>query len=144
MVRESRIASRSDAQRLVDRSRMRASETHFHATPAPAAAARPIQTIVPVPSSMQITPSDTFTIDSTTAVVVASGAGPRSRTDRRRTSPRCSADRWRRRRERCRQARAAPPRSIALSLDPSKTSLGLEGYDLGSDACWRHAHGRSA
>src|SRR3982750_1733324 len=44
--------------------------------PIPAVAARPAHAIVPVPSSVQISPADTFTIDSTTAVVVASGAGP--------------------------------------------------------------------
>ena len=45
-------------------------------TPGPTAQARPIHSVVPVPSSIQITPADTFTIDSTTTVVVASGSGP--------------------------------------------------------------------
>ena len=44
--------------------------------PVPAVAARPVHAIVPMPSSVQMSPADTFTIDSTTAVVVASGAGP--------------------------------------------------------------------
>jgi hypothetical protein len=44
-------------------------------TPAPVAAARPIHTVVPVPSSIQITPTDSFRIDTTVRVVVAAGGG---------------------------------------------------------------------
>jgi hexosaminidase len=90
--------------------------------------ARPIHSVVPLPASIQITASDTFTIDSTTAVVVSSGnpeaeriaaylgtmlGGPTA------PAPRTlGAD------------ETAPPRTILLSLDASKTALGLEGYEL--------------
>jgi hypothetical protein len=43
--------------------------------PVPAAATRPIHAIVPLPSRIEVSPTDSFTIDSTTTVVVASGAG---------------------------------------------------------------------
>ena len=98
-------------------------------TPAPVAAARPIHTIVPVPSSIQVTPTDSFRIDSTVAVVVAAGGGyavegiatylttllggPAA------PPPRTLA-----------AGEAVPPRSIQLALDPSKSTLGLEGYEL--------------
>jgi hexosaminidase len=98
-------------------------------TPAPPAAAQPVHTVVPVPSSIQITAADTFTIDSTTAVVVAPGSGfaaegiaaylttmlggPLARPPRTLSA-----------------GEAAPPRSIQLAIDASKNTLGLEGYEL--------------
>ena len=98
-------------------------------TPTPAAAARPMHTVVPVPSSIQITPADTFTIDTTTTVVVVAGGGfaaegiaaylatmlggPLAKAPRT-----LSGD------------EPAPPRSIQLALDTAKTALGLEGYEL--------------
>jgi hexosaminidase len=97
--------------------------------PTPAAAARPIHALVPVPSSVQITPTDTFTIDTSTTVVVAAGGGfaaegiatylttmlggPLTRPPRTLSA-----------------GEAVPPRSIQLALDASKTALGLEGYEL--------------
>jgi hexosaminidase len=97
--------------------------------PVPAVAARPVHAIVPMPSSVQISPADTFTIDSTTAVVVASGAGPEAE---RIASylvtmlggPLAPAART------LIEGEVAPPRSILLSLDASNTALGLEGYAL--------------
>ena len=97
--------------------------------PTPAVPTRPVHAIIPMPSSVQITPADTFNIDSTTTVVVASGAGAEAERiagylammlggplghPARTLSP----------------GEAMPPRSIQLSLDPSKTALGLEGYEL--------------
>ena len=97
-------------------------------TPAPAAA-RPVHTVVPVPSSIQISAADTFTIDSSTAVVVAPGSGfaaegiaaylttmlggPLARPPRTLSA-----------------GEAAPARSIQLAIDASKNTLGLEGYEL--------------
>ena len=97
--------------------------------PEPAAVTRPAHAIVPIPVSVQMTPADTFTVDSTTVVVVASGAGadaervagylayllggplgPPART--------LSPD------------EAPPPNAVHLSLDRSKTSAGPEGYEL--------------
>jgi hexosaminidase len=101
-------------------------------TPSPAGAARshPAQALIPAPSSVEITPADTFTIDSTTAVVVTAGSstdaepiaaylatllgGPLA------APPRMLAD-----------GETAPPRSIQLWLDPLlQTKYGLEGYEI--------------
>ena len=98
-------------------------------TPVTPPAAHPTHAVVPLPASIQIIASDTFAIDSTTAVVVSSGTTP----DAERIAaylatmlggPTAPAPRT------LRTGEPAPPRSILLSLDASKTSLGLEGYEL--------------
>jgi hexosaminidase len=81
-----------------------------------------------MPVSVEITPTDTFTVDSTTRVFVAAGgpdaerigtylatmlAGPMA-VPARALAP----------------EEAPPARSIVLTLDSSKTTLGLEGYEL--------------
>jgi hexosaminidase len=98
-------------------------------TPVPSVAATPVHAVVPVPASIQMTPADTFTVDSTTVVVVASGSGAEAErvagllaymlagplgAPARTLSP----------------DEAAPPRSIRVAIDASKSSLGLEGYEL--------------
>jgi len=98
-------------------------------TPAPVAAARPIHTVVPVPSSIQVTPTDSFRIDTTVRVVVAAGGGYAAEGVAAYLTnllggpaappPRTLA-----------AGEAVPPRSIQLALDPSKAALGLEGYEL--------------
>ena len=95
----------------------------------PIAMPAPIHAIVPMPSSVQITPADTFTIDSATAVVVASGAGAEAERVAGYLAyliagPLGTPARTLGAEE------AAPPRSIRLAIDASKTSLGLEGYEL--------------
>ena len=97
--------------------------------PVAVAAPRPIHAIVPLPSSVQMSPADTFTIDSTTAVVVASGGGAgaeriASYLATMLGGPMAPPART------LAEGEAAPPRSILLALDPSKTALGLEGYQL--------------
>ena len=97
--------------------------------PTPADHPRPIHAIVPIPASVQITSTDTFAIDSTTAITVASAAGPEAARiagylatllgGMLAPPPRTLS-----------AGEAAPPRSIQLSLDASKTALGLEGYEL--------------
>lgn len=101
------------------------------ATTAPVpATAGPAHAIVPVPWSVQLTPADTFRIDSTTAVLVAAGSGPEAERIAAYLTyllggplappPRTlMAD------------EVAPPRSIVLGVDTTKTALGLEGYELG-------------
>ena len=95
----------------------------------PEPAARPAHAIVPVPASLQLVPADTFAVDSATTVVVATGAGaeveriggylaymlagPAAR-PARTLSP----------------EETATANTIHLSLDPAKTSLGQEGYEL--------------
>jgi hexosaminidase len=98
-------------------------------TPTQAAQARPIHAIVPLPSSIQVTPADTFTIDSTTTVVLSSGGGAEAERIARYLAamiggplavpPRLLSE-----------GEAAPPRSILVSLDATKGALGLEGYEL--------------
>jgi hexosaminidase len=85
--------------------------------------------IVPMPSSVQITPADTFTIDSATVVVVASGSGAEAERVGAYVAymiagPLGTPSRT------LGAGETAPPRSIRLSIDPSKTPLGLEGYEL--------------
>ena len=99
-------------------------------TPLPPTSTKPTQAIIPAPSSIAMAPSDTFTIDSTTAIVVASGAGPEAERIAGYLAtllggPLAAPART------LSSGESAPPKSIALLLDPSKTSLGLEGYDLG-------------
>ena len=95
----------------------------------PSVSARPVHAVVPVPSSIQITASDTFTIDSTTLVVVSPGAGAEA--ERVATylntmlgGPLAPAPRM------LAAGETAPPRSIQLVLDASRSALGLEGYEL--------------
>ena len=106
--------------------RGRAPET----APAPAAAdpMRIAHAVVPVPTSIQMIAADTFRVDSTTQVVIAAGSGPEAERVAAYlvnllqgplgAPPRTLAD------------EPAPPRSVALRLDASKTALGLEGYEL--------------
>jgi hexosaminidase len=100
------------------------------ATPAtPAATPRPPHALVPLPSSIQLTPTDTFIVDSATVVVVSSGAGADAErvaaylsyllggplaTPARTLSP----------------DEAPPANSILLTLDPTKAAHGAEGYEL--------------
>jgi len=95
----------------------------------PVAVARLPHALVPTAASVQLVSADTFTVDSATTVVVASGsgaeaervagylayllAGPLGR-PARTLSP----------------DEAAAANTIQLSIDPSKSSLGLEGYEL--------------
>jgi len=93
------------------------------------AVARPMHAIVPVPWAVQITPADTFTIDSTTAIVVAAGSGPEAERiaaylTQMLGGPLASAPRT------LVADESAPPRSILLGIDASKTALGPEGYEL--------------
>src|SRR5262245_32175110 len=97
--------------------------------PTPATAERPIHTVVPVPSSIEIAPADTLRIDTTTRVVVAAGGGFAAEgiaayLTNLLGGPLAPAPRTLSAEE------AAPPRSIQLALDASKTTLGLEGYEL--------------
>ena len=97
--------------------------------PTPGVVARPIHSVVPLPSSIQVTAADTFGIDSTTAVVVAAGGGPEATRIASYLAtmlggplalpPRSLS-----------AGEPAPARSIQLSLDASKSALGLEGYEL--------------
>jgi hexosaminidase len=89
----------------------------------------PPHAVIPVPASIQLVPNDTFTVDSTTAVVVSSGAGP----DAERVGaylaymlggPLGPPSRT------LAPGETAPPRSVHLSIDASRVSLGLEGYEL--------------
>src|SRR5689334_3974967 len=91
--------------------------------------AQPPHAVIPVPASIQLAPNDTFTVDSTTAVVVSSGAGP----DAERVGaylayllggPLGPPSRT------LAPGETAPPRSVHLSIDASRVSLGLEGYEL--------------
>ena len=91
--------------------------------------ARPPHALIPVPSSIQLAPNDTFTVDSTTTVVVSAGAGP----DAERVGaylaymlggPLGPPSRT------LAAGEAPPPRGVLLSIDASKASLGLEGYEL--------------
>jgi hexosaminidase len=98
-------------------------------TPAPVAAARPIHTVVPVPSSIQITPTDSFGIDTTVRVVVAAGGGNAAEgiaayLTNLLGGPLAPPPRT------LSAGEAVPARSIQLALDPSKSTLGLEGYEL--------------
>ena len=98
---------------------------------APAPAADPLRiahAVVPVPTSIQMIAADTFRVDSTTQVVVAAASGPEAERIAAYlvnllhgplgTPPRTLAD------------EPAPPRSVAVRLDASKSALGLEGYEL--------------
>src|SRR5690349_9716676 len=100
--------------------------------PSPTAAARahPTPALIPAPSSVELTPADTFTIDSTTAVVVTSGSGP----DAERIAgylatllggPLAPPART------LAAGETGPPHSIQLWLDPLlQTKYGLEGYEI--------------
>jgi N-acetyl-beta-hexosaminidase len=98
-------------------------------TPTPVDHPRPAHSVVPLPSSIQIVPADTFVIDSTVSVVVAASAGPEGERIARYLTmllggylappPRTLA-----------AGEAPPARAIQLAIDPSKTALGLEGYEL--------------
>jgi hexosaminidase len=106
------------------------------ATPGPTPSVNPPgppQSIIPAPTSVEIMPADTFTIDSTTAVLFSPGGeaerianylanllgGPLAPPARALGA-----------------GETPPSRSIRLALDASKTALGLEGYELtiGRDA----------
>jgi hexosaminidase len=84
---------------------------------------------VPLPAQIQITATDTFVIDSTVAVVVSPGAGPEgyriagylaTLLGGPTAGPPPALN----------PGEPTPPHSIVLSLDASKTALGLEGYEL--------------
>ena len=99
------------------------------APPQPVAVARPPHTILPLPSSVQMTPSDTFTVDSATMVVVSSGAGAEAERVAAYLTyllggPLAPAART------LSPDEAPPANSILVSLDPSKASVGQEGYEL--------------
>ena len=98
--------------------------------PTPAAdPSRIAHAIVPLPTSIQVSASDTFRIDSTTQVVVAAGSGAEAERIAAylvnllqgplgAPARTLAAD------------EQAPPRSVALRLDASKSALGVEGYEL--------------
>ena len=103
---------------------------HRGRRPAPAGpVATPLaHAVIPQPTSIAIS-GEPFIVDSTTVVVVASGSGADAEriggdlayllagplgTPARTLSP----------------DEAPPPRSVRLTIDPSKTALGLEGYEL--------------
>jgi hexosaminidase len=91
--------------------------------------ARLAHAIVPMPSSVQITPADTFTVDSTTQVVVTASGGPEAERvathlARMLAGPMAPAPRT------LIEGELPPPRSIVLDLDAGKVALGREGYEL--------------
>jgi len=98
--------------------------------PTPAAdPSRIAHAVVPLPTSIQVSASDTFRIDSTTQVVVAAGSGAEAERIAAylvnllqgplgAPARTLAAD------------EQAPPRSVALRLDASKSALGVEGYEL--------------
>lgn len=95
----------------------------------PASPPAPVHAIVPLPSTIEITPTDTFTIDSTTAVVVAAGGGAEAERiatylTRLLGGPAAPAPRL------LGPDDPVPANSIQLVLDASRVSLGLEGYEL--------------
>jgi hexosaminidase len=97
--------------------------------PQPAAAARLAHSIVPMPVSVQMTPADTFTVDSATTVVVTSGAGAEAERIAGYLvyllgGPLAPAART------MAEGEVPPANSIQLSIDPAKVSSGLEGYEL--------------
>jgi hexosaminidase len=99
-------------------------------TPVPAAdPSRVAHAIVPVPASVQMIPTDTFTVDSTTQVVV----GPGGNAEAQRVAaylayllagPLGPAPRT------LNAGEAPPPRSVVVMLDATESALGLEGYEL--------------
>ncbi len=105
------------------------SRRHPATAPSPAVTgARPPHAVIPAPVSVQLTPADTFSVDSVTTVVVASGAGPEAERiagylvnllggplapPARTLSP----------------DESAPANSIQLTIDGSKPG-GAEGYEL--------------
>lgn len=90
--------------------------------------ARPPHAVVPLPSSIQLVAPDTFTVDSTTVVVVASGAGPEAERIAGTLvyllgGPLAAPART------LAAGETAPANSIHLSIDPSKNT-GPESYEL--------------
>jgi hexosaminidase len=110
--------------------------------PGPEARALP-HAVIPIPASIQITPGSFFTIDTTTSVVIAAGASdeverigailaglvtlntpfsdpgtPRMTGRKIPRARRLGAD------------EPGPSNSLFLSLDPSRSALGVEGYEL--------------
>ncbi|MFN8581974.1 MAG: family 20 glycosylhydrolase [Gemmatimonadaceae bacterium] len=114
---------------------------------APVPVVQPLANVVPVPASMQLTGGPPFVFDSTTQVIV----DPTANWEAERIgsllasmvrvhpvesaigTPALSGRRDVRAR-RLQPGESAPPRAVRLVLDPVRTSLGQEGYELSVDA----------
>jgi len=106
-------------------------------TPVPARTLDPTaHAVIPVPTSIAITAGEPFVVDSTTTVVIASDANAEVERVGRMLGQMISASQARGAGEPRRLAAgaAAPAGSIALVLDPARTALGEEGYELESTA----------
>jgi hexosaminidase len=93
------------------------------------AIARPAHSIVPLPVSVQMMPADTFTVDSATVVVVATGAGAEAERIAGYLAyllggPLAPPART------LGAGETAPPNSVLLSVDPARLFGGNEGYEL--------------
>jgi hexosaminidase len=95
----------------------------------PEPAARPAHSIVPVPASLQLVPADTFVVDSATTVLVSSGGGAEAERIGGYLAYMLAGPAARLARTLLPEE-TATPNTIQLSLDPAKTSLGQEGYEL--------------
>ena len=91
--------------------------------------ATPVHAIVPLPSMIQMVPADTFTVDSTTTIVVATGSGPEAERIAGTLSYMLAGPLGAPART-LGPDEPPPPRGIRLAIDPSRTALGLEGYEL--------------
>lgn len=99
--------------------------------PQPPAARRAAPALVPAPASVRFVPADTFTLDTTATIVVASADGEAVRIGRflagiigntATTTPQVLS-----------RPNVVPPGSIELALEPGRADLGDEGYELTVD-----------
>lgn len=101
------------------------------ASPTPTPALRAEAALVPIPLSVTFAPADTFTIDSTSVIVVHTGEPEAARVaeflarllgNTVASTPKVLV-----------QPAAVPPGSIELALDRANPALGDEGFDLSVD-----------
>ena len=85
--------------------------------------------VIPAPVSLQLSPPDSFVIDTTATIVLAPNAPAEAERIARYFASMIGS--WAVRGPRRLGAGEAPPRrSISLTIDDQKTALGPEGYEL--------------
>jgi hexosaminidase len=90
---------------------------------------RPPYAVVPAPAMIDISPRDSFRVTDRTAVLIDSGASPEIQAIGDYTAN-LIASRAGATSRRFATGTAQPDSTIALVLDPSRTNLGAEGYEL--------------
>jgi hexosaminidase len=95
----------------------------------PAPVPRVAYTIVPAPTSVEISPRDSFLVTPRTTVYVDAGASPEVEAIGTFAAS-LIASRAGAVAQRLAAATVAPDSSISLTLDPSRVQLGAEGYEL--------------